>query len=93
VGMKYLPACEDGTDRLFRNVGVWNSDAGELPRRKHTTFRTGRKFEINYKFSLFSEAGNIKAVMFVERNLFSLSNKRITFNRMQTFIPLDVSAP
>ena len=23
-----------------------NSDAGELPRRKHTTFRTCRKFEI-----------------------------------------------
>jgi len=39
----------------FENVGifirekVWlepNSDAGELPRRKPTTFRTGRKFEI-----------------------------------------------
>jgi len=24
-----------------------NSDAGELPRRKHTTYRTRRKFEIN----------------------------------------------
>jgi hypothetical protein len=23
-----------------------NSDAGELPRRKHTTFRTRQKFEI-----------------------------------------------
>jgi hypothetical protein len=33
----YLPAYEDGTDRVFRNVGVQNSDAGELPRRKHTT--------------------------------------------------------
>jgi hypothetical protein len=32
----YLPAYEDGTDRLFRNVGIQNSDAGELPRRKHT---------------------------------------------------------
>jgi hypothetical protein len=28
---------EDGTDRVFRNVGMYNSDAGELPRRKHTT--------------------------------------------------------
>jgi hypothetical protein len=34
----YLPAYEDGTDRVFRNVGIQNSDAGELPRRKHTTF-------------------------------------------------------
>jgi hypothetical protein len=29
-------AYEDGTDSVFRNVGIWNSDAGELPRRKHT---------------------------------------------------------
>jgi hypothetical protein len=26
-----LPAYEDGTDRVFRNVGIQNSDAGELP--------------------------------------------------------------
>ena len=29
------PAYEDGTDRVFRNVGIYNSDAGELPKRKH----------------------------------------------------------
>jgi len=29
-----------------QRLGVWNSDAGELPRRKHTTYRTRRKFEI-----------------------------------------------
>jgi len=40
------PAYEDGTDRVFRNVGIQNSDAGESPKRKHTTFRTGRNFEI-----------------------------------------------
>jgi hypothetical protein len=34
----YLLAYEDGTDRVFRNVGIYNSDAGELPRRKHTTY-------------------------------------------------------
>jgi len=28
-------AYEDGTDRVFRNVGIYNSDAGELPKRKH----------------------------------------------------------
>jgi len=42
----YLSAYEDGTDRVFRNVGIYTSDAGELPRRKHTTFRTRRMFEI-----------------------------------------------
>ena len=31
---------------MFRNVGIENSDAGELPRRKYTIFRTRRKFEI-----------------------------------------------
>jgi hypothetical protein len=33
----YLPAYEDGTDIVFRNVGIYNSDARELPRRKLTT--------------------------------------------------------
>jgi hypothetical protein len=32
-----IPAYEDGTGRVFRNVGIQNSDAGELPRRKYTT--------------------------------------------------------
>jgi len=32
----HLPAYEDGKDRVYRNVGIKNSDAGELPRRKHT---------------------------------------------------------
>jgi hypothetical protein len=36
---------------VFRNVGIQNSDAGELPRRKHTTFRTWQKFEIEDKTS------------------------------------------
>jgi hypothetical protein len=42
----HLPAYEDGTDGVFRNVGKQNSDAGELHRKKHTTYRTRRKFEI-----------------------------------------------
>ena len=45
-----LPTYEDGTDRVFRNVGIYNSDAGELPKRKHTIFRTRRKFEIIYQY-------------------------------------------
>jgi hypothetical protein len=34
----YLPAYEDETDSVFRNCGIQNLDAGELPRRKQTTF-------------------------------------------------------
>jgi hypothetical protein len=45
-GNSNLPAYENGIDREFRNVGIQNSDAGELPRRKHATFTTRRKFEI-----------------------------------------------
>ena len=40
------PALEDGTDRGFRNVGKPQSDAGEIPTRIHTRFKTRRKFEI-----------------------------------------------
>ena len=32
------PAYEDGTDRVFRNVGIQQSDAGEIPKRIHTRF-------------------------------------------------------
>jgi hypothetical protein len=42
----YLLSDEDGTDRVFRNVGIYTTDAGELPRRKRTTFKTRRKFEL-----------------------------------------------
>ena len=31
---------------MFRNVGIYNSDARELPKRKRNMFRTRRKFEI-----------------------------------------------
>ena len=40
------PTLEDGTDRGFRNVGKQQSDAGEIPKRIHTIFKTRRKFEI-----------------------------------------------
>jgi len=32
-----LPTYEGGTDSVFQNVGIQNSDAWESPRRKHTT--------------------------------------------------------
>jgi hypothetical protein len=50
-----LPAFEDGRDRVFRNVGIQNSYGGILPRRKHTTFRTRRKFDIKNCGSFFVE--------------------------------------
>jgi len=31
---------------VFRNVGIQQSDAGEIPKRIHTRFKTRRKFEI-----------------------------------------------
>ena len=44
---------EDGTDRGFRNVGIQQSDAGEIPKRIHTIFKTRRKFEIKNHFTVW----------------------------------------
>jgi len=43
---KIAEANRNRWNRVFRNVGIYNSDAGELPKRKHDIFRTRRKFEI-----------------------------------------------
>jgi hypothetical protein len=48
------PAFEDGIDRGFRNVGKPQSDAGDTPKRVHTIFETGRKFEIKETFPVLS---------------------------------------
>jgi len=45
----FLLAQDDGTDTEFRNVGLYTSDGGEIPKRILTTFRTRRKLE-NYQF-------------------------------------------
>ena len=42
------PAYEDGTDRVFRNVGIQQSDAGEIPKRIHT-----KNMEKHYVFKSF----------------------------------------
>jgi hypothetical protein len=34
----FIGRYEDVTDRVFRNVDLYNSDATELPRRKHTIY-------------------------------------------------------
>jgi len=46
LGNSPASAYEDGTDRVFRNVGIYKSDAGELLKRKITRFWTRRKLEI-----------------------------------------------
>jgi len=43
--MKMEDAYEDGTDSEFRNVGNWNLDAGELPKKEQITSRTRRKLK------------------------------------------------
>ena len=39
------PALEDGTDRGFRNVGKLQSDAGEIPKRIQTRFKTSESLK------------------------------------------------
>ena len=39
------PVNEDGTDRVFRNVGIQQSDAGEIPKRIHTRFKHGESLK------------------------------------------------
>ena len=46
----HYPTYEDGTDRVFRNVGIQQSDAGEIPKRIRIWFKTRRKFEIKNSF-------------------------------------------
>jgi len=40
-------------DRVFRNVSTYNSDAGESLKRKNTTSRTRRKFDIKNRALCF----------------------------------------
>ena len=63
------PAYEDGRDRVFRNVGIYNSDAGELPKRKHnilisTHVSTCFNFPKTTKKSLYSEPVSLKGTKF-----------------------------
>ena len=48
---------EDGTDRVLRNVGTQNSEAGKSIKRKNKTFKTWRKFETGkgeiYRYIVF----------------------------------------
>ena len=53
VVLPHYTTNEDGTDRVFWNVGTSNSDAEELPKRKNTTFRTQRQLEIKNSLCMF----------------------------------------
>jgi len=46
VVYRLLPAFEDGTDTWFRNVSKLHVDAGEIPKRTYTIFKSRRKLEI-----------------------------------------------
>jgi len=48
----HLSAYEDWTDRVFRNVGISNSDVGELPRRKHKNFQFSSYFRLFPNFNV-----------------------------------------
>jgi len=62
------PAYEDGTDRVFRNVGLYNSDAGELPKRKHNRYVT----------CIFTQLTGAK-IHCIDRRMHSLN-----YNKIQT---------
>jgi hypothetical protein len=46
AGGSLPPDFEDGADTWFRNVGTVHIDAGEIPKRKFTIFKSRRKLEI-----------------------------------------------
>ena len=62
------PAYEDGTDRVFRNVGIQQSDAGEILKRIHTRFNTRRKFEIKIKEIKEKSSETVKLFLLVTKN-------------------------
>jgi hypothetical protein len=92
IGRRFEPfAYEDETDRVFRNVGKYKSDAGESPKRRHTMpylfFRQGDKchqhFCITYSF--------LYSLLNVEKpnhNHFNSLQANYTFNwKIATLIP------
>ena len=69
-------------NRVFRNVGIQTSDAGKLPGRKYTTFRTRRKFEIKQAIFLLSTVSNLLInLVFIQvvEKFFTFYGSRIFF--------------
>jgi len=50
---KYKPAYEDGTGSEFRNVGNYNSDAGELPKRNKLHLEHGESLKTRTNINKF----------------------------------------
>jgi hypothetical protein len=65
---------------VFLNVGIRNSDAGELPRRKHTTLRIWRKFEIK-------DIYNVHTTQKPEKPLFPFGNYNPLKGKYTTYTP------
>jgi hypothetical protein len=65
-------AFEDGPDRGFRNVGKTQSDAGEIPKRKHTSFRTRRKSEIKNGSVTFANLNHLMSFAFSDRQVLEI---------------------
>ena len=62
------PAYEDGTDRVFRNVGIRQSDAGEIPKRIHKECPSvGRKYWVRSKIFRGSLNPGIKFTLRIRR--------------------------
>jgi hypothetical protein len=84
----YLHAYEDGTDRVFRKVGIQNSDAGELPRRKHRAFTTRRKFEI--KMLVLSSGVNVSRLW---RRMLGYINAGVLLTSLERIILQTIRTP
>jgi hypothetical protein len=85
----HLPAYEDGKDREFRNVGIQNSDAAELPKRKHTTFRTRRKFKNKNYIKRLAYKWRLVAVLSPRRPGF---DTRTVSEEIRTALPLPLNS-
>jgi hypothetical protein len=85
---RHLPAYEDGADRVFPNVGIQNSDAGQLPRRKHTTMCI--KLENEPTFKRMNRANNFKCHIIVINCQTYAKTIRPT---SVCFLPIDIIFP
>ena len=82
--------------RVLGNVGIWNSDAGELPRRKHIIFRTWGKFEIKNVTLPINDpsfrtiwVGNVE-ILFI--SVFNQLDAQNLFHNKFYFMPVHVSS-
>ena len=76
------PAYEDGTDKVFRNVGIYNSDAGELPKRKHNKiYQIFPHYFINSKIFWKSMCASIFCTNYICNIFHSKKNQRRYYHK------------